>query len=127
MLARWVLKLGWDWDKILDYDDTLIPPADQRASVGMPDRAHFKAVGKLAVSRFVRECNLKPSETILDVGCGVGRIAIPLTSYLKTGRYEGFDIIPNSIDWCCQHISPQYPHFQFKLLDIYNPTYHPKG
>ena len=35
-------------------------------------------------------CNLQPNERILDVGCDMGRLAVPVTKYLnKEGMYEG--------------------------------------
>jgi len=40
-------------------------------------------------------CDLKRSSHVLDVGCGIGRMALPLTAYLHgEARYEGFDIMP---------------------------------
>ena len=35
---------------------------------------------------------LEPSDRVLDVGCGVGRMAMPLTGYLDGGSYAGFDV-----------------------------------
>ena len=54
--------------------------------------------------------------SVLDVGCGIGRMAIPLARYLNTdGKYEGFDIIPENIAWCQRAITPRYPQ-------LYLPT-----
>ena len=36
---------------------------------------------------------LKPEHRVLDIGCGVGRVALPLTRYLTSGTYDGFDIV----------------------------------
>ena len=57
---------------------------------------------------------------VLDIGCGVGRIAIPLTGYLGGGgQYDGFDVVPGGIAWCEKNISIPFPHFRFELADIY--------
>jgi SAM-dependent methyltransferase len=114
------------WRKHFQYDDTLVPPIE-KIFVGQADTNDFKEHGKIYVERFIHHCHLKPNEKVLEVGCGIGRIAIPLAPYLNTGIYEGFDIVPHGIEWCQQKITPQYPNFNFQLADIYNKFYHSTG
>jgi SAM-dependent methyltransferase len=65
---------------------------------------------------------------VLDIGCGMGRLAVALTSYLNAiGSYEGFDIVPRGIKWCNDNIASRYPSFHFTLADVYNKEYHPTG
>jgi len=65
---------------------------------------------------------------VLDVGCGVGRLAVGLTQFLgPDGRYEGFDIIEKEVAWCQRQITPRFPRFRFQVADIFNKTYHPSG
>ena len=46
------------------------------------------------LSSFIELCDLQPQHRILDVGCGIGKQAVPLTKYLgPTGSYEGFDVV----------------------------------
>lgn len=55
-------------------------------------------------------------------------MAVQLVKYLdKNGWYEGFDIVKLGINWCRKEISTQYPNFHFRLVDIYNKFYNPKG
>lgn len=70
---------------------------------------------------------LKPHERLLDIGCGVGRLAVPLTRYLTTGEYTGFDISGRAIRWCRKSISCSHPNFWFALADISNSHYNPHG
>lgn len=89
---------------------------------------NFKKIGEIIVRDLQEYCHLQPNEKILDVGCGIGRVAIPLTQYLSAqGSYEGFDIVPPGIAWCQKKITPRYPNFRFQLADVYNKGYNRKG
>lgn len=90
-------------------------------------RHDFIEVGKEFLGHFRKVGELKPEENVLDIGCGIGRMAIPLTGYLTSGRYEGFDIIPFGIKWCRKKISPLHPNFGFTHANIHNSAYNPGG
>lgn len=107
--------------------DDMIPDYSVARYVGDAGAEQFKVVGRLMLDWFKTYCDLKPEESILEVGCGIGRIAIPLTQYLTTGRYEGFDIVRHGIEWCQQKVTPRYPNFNFFLADVYNKHYQPEG
>jgi SAM-dependent methyltransferase len=65
---------------------------------------------------------------VLDVGCGCGRVALPLTEYLSPqGGFDGFDIMPSVIGWCQRAITPRFPNFRFVLADLHSDRYHPDG
>jgi ubiquinone/menaquinone biosynthesis C-methylase UbiE len=88
----------------------------------------FKADGEDFLRIYKDICRLGPSETMLDVGCGIGRKTIPLTNYLTSeARYEGIDISKKGIEWCRNKISKQFRNFQFKQIDVYNKFYNPNG
>ena len=98
------------------------PPQELRY-VGGGD---FDKIGQQWVDYFVSKCGLRRTDGVLDMGCGVGRVALPLTEYL-TGRYEGLDVVPGGIKWCQEHITPHRPNFRFTLADVYNGKYNPDG
>src|SRR4051794_19155779 len=52
----------------------------------------FEAVGLLELET-LKHFGLKEDAYVVDVGCGSGRLAKPLSQYLK-GRYLGIDIVP---------------------------------
>ncbi|MBW1972995.1 MAG: class I SAM-dependent methyltransferase [Deltaproteobacteria bacterium] len=111
-------------DFLFAQKDELIPPR-RKTFVGDGD---FKKIGENFLRYFIELGALKPNDRVLDVGCGIGRMAIPLTKYLnQMGSYEGFDIIPDEINWCKENISTKYPNFHFQLADIFNKNYNPKG
>lgn len=109
-------------DKILGRRDPLIPPRWMVfvGSCNFADeefRRNFTELG-----------GLKPDDRVLDVGCGIGRMAIPLTKFLnERGSYEGLDIVSEGIAWCQRQITPRFPRFHFMLADIYNGAYSPAG
>ncbi len=103
-------------------------PPEELSSVGGGGRG-YEAVGKRWRDMLTSPPEgLAPNERVLDAGCGVGRIAVPLTGYMSSeGSYEGFDIEPQAITWCRENITPSYPNFQFQVADIYNKRYNPGG
>lgn len=102
----------------------LTPP---RSMICIGECGH-KAYGEKFKHFFINIGQLKPTDSILDVGCGAGGLAVPLAKYLtKDGEYHGFDIIQKRIKWCQIHISKKYPNFHFQHSDVMNMNYNPKG
>jgi SAM-dependent methyltransferase len=88
----------------------------------------FSAIGNEFLEYLQLYADLQPDERILDVGCGIGRMAIPLLRYLSPqGSYDGLDIVPHGIRWCTTHITSRNPAFRFQLADIHNRDYNPTG
>ncbi|HEU0045931.1 methyltransferase domain-containing protein [Sphingomonas sp.] len=112
------------YDRISGRNDGLRPP--RRASfVGSGD---FDAAGAEFRKLFIEIGGLKPSDAVLDVGSGIGRMAVPLTTYLTGGgRLEGFDIVRSGVQWCQKNISSRYPNFQFRHVDVFSKEYNPQG
>ena len=86
----------------------------------------FEENGRESFKIYTDVCHLKPHETMLDVGCGIGRKTLPLLGWL-TGRYEGFDCKRVGVEWCRDHIRPEYPNFYFTFIDLKTPGYNPDG
>ena len=107
------------------FSKSITPPRRLSLLYGADERKkEWKWLGRL------RDHGLKPYHKVLDVGCGAGRTAIPLTTYLSRaqgGSYDGFDIVPHGIKFCQRRITPRFPHFNFQQADIYNRFYKPKG
>lgn len=117
-------------ESMLDNVDLLlphgkVPPRKLRKFTGSTG---FLTIGEAWVQQFVAYGELAPTERVLDVGCGVGRVAMALTSYINgAGSYEGFDLYAKGVDWCQKHISSRFPNFHFQLTDIYNGMYNSEG
>lgn len=105
--------------------DDLVPPAWLTSQAGP---GSFTEIGRQWARHLIDLCGLEPDERVLDVGCGVGRLAIPLTRYLSAaGSYEGLDVLPWAIDWCRHEISSRYPAFTFTHADVASGQYYPDG
>lgn len=89
----------------------------------------YRAVGAEFLSHFVRKGGLRPDARVLDIGSGIGRMAVPLTQYLDPAkaRYCGIDPVVSGVNWCRQNITSRYPNFEFRHIDIAHDLYNPKG
>lgn len=105
---------------LLQKRNSLVPPKGL-IFIGSGD---FLKIGKQFFGHFQKYCEFTPDSSILDIGSGIGRMAIPFTDFLSPkGRYEGFDIVKIGIDWCTKNISSRFPNFNFKLIPLRNDLY----
>jgi len=88
----------------------------------------FAESGRFLVKHLVDlEC-LGPDSKVLDVGSGMGRLAVALLAYRgRQGSYEGLEIVSSGVKWCTENITPRYPGCRFTLADVYNKEYNPTG
>jgi SAM-dependent methyltransferase len=101
----------------------MIPPKGM-IYVGSGD---FAEQGRNMRDLLVKYAGLKPDSSVLDAGCGIGRLAAPLTKFLnENGSYDGFDVVKKGIDWCNKHIAATYPNFRFLHVDLKNDLYNDK-
>ena len=109
--------------------DALIPPLRIRLHIGPYfDPRSFKLAGDSNVAAFRELAGLEGDARFLDIGCGCGRIAIPLTKYLdKTAQYDGFDASPKPVEWCQKVITPAFPNFRFRVTNTFSQRYNPSG
>jgi SAM-dependent methyltransferase len=98
-----------------------------RASVRRRFSQMFEEFGKIQFNHYQRYTPFDPDMTIVDLGCGMPRLAFPLFNFLKTGRYIGIDVIRDSMAWCQKNITPRYPNFTFHHFDAFNELYNPYG
>lgn len=114
---RRIIYLPYD---LLKKRNPLVPPKGL-LFVGSGD---YLKVGEQFFGHFRKYCSFTPDSAVLDIGCGIGRMAIPFTKYLSDkGRYEGFDIVKFGIDWCTKNISSRYPNFNFRVIPLKNELY----
>jgi ubiquinone/menaquinone biosynthesis C-methylase UbiE len=121
---RYLYLSALDLSDISERRRDMIPPRTKNF-VGGPG---YKATGLEFRDLFTCYGGLKPEHRVLDVGCGIGRMAAPLTGYLSSrGEYQGFDIVKMGIVWCRKNITSRYPNFHFVHSDVKNRYYNPDG
>ncbi len=107
--------------------DPLMPPR-RRMYDGPRDPRLFRESGAEFLGYYRELCGLGRDEHVLDVGSGMGRKTVPLTSYLSPrARYAGLDVNRRGVDWCRGRISSRFPNFEFHHIDVYNRRYNPGG
>ena len=68
--------------------------------------------------------NLQPDMSVLDFGCGCGRLALPVLRFLSSeGKYTGVDIVPKLVEFCQEEIAPLYDNAAFSLSMDGNKLY----
>ena len=71
---------------------THTPPRRIRKGIS-PLWLDFTRTGEDQVDFLTEFCGLQADHQVLDIGCGVGRLAVPLTRKLgPRGGYQGFDV-----------------------------------
>jgi SAM-dependent methyltransferase len=106
--------------------DALLPPAHLRIY-------YYRTADPVA---FARACasartevlshGLAPHHRVLDVGSGIGNLALGLKDFL-TSTYDGLEIHPEAVAWCQRAITPRYPAFRFHRADVASRAYNRPG
>jgi SAM-dependent methyltransferase len=96
--------------------EDFVPPPDVFTA-----RENYADVARRLFAVLVQVSGIGVGERVLDVGCGTGRLAVPLVDRLgPEGSYEGFDANAQRIEWCNAEIAPLHPRFRFQAIDVFN-------
>jgi SAM-dependent methyltransferase len=110
---------------------SLVPPesmfADPDRVDGSRSAREFLTVGREVFQWLVEVEGLRPAHRFLDVGCGIGRMAVPLTAYLGESGYHGLEISAEKVAYCRRTVGRKRPDFAFHHADVFNKYYNPGG
>ena len=112
----------------LAYDPELVPPLALMRTEGIDVLEEwFRWAEEWSVLLRVYG-HLTERSRVLEIGCGLGRIAFGLRYLLSPGgTYDGFEIVPDKVGFLEQTFSPLYPNFRFRHADVHNTYYNPAG
>jgi SAM-dependent methyltransferase len=118
---------------LLGQRDRLTPPAhmfaDPHRVDGSKSVREFVSIGESTV-RWLINLGMARTHRVLEIGCGIGRMAMPLTRHIRAGgpgHYWGVDITPEKIAYCKRTVTHVAPHFRFVHADVFNKYYNPRG
>jgi SAM-dependent methyltransferase len=112
-------------DAVTGRRDRLTPPRRLSGYVGGGD---FRATGEEFLTHFQQLAALRSHDRVLEIGCGIGRMARVLAGVLRPpGSYDGFDVVAAGIAWCQSRYGDTPAPFRFRHADLRNPAYNPDG
>ncbi len=99
---------------------SLLQKHDQQTAMSLAVGGDFQAVGQLEYA-LLRHCGLEKHHTVIDVGCGSGRLAVQLRDFLD-GKYIGLDVVKDLFVYA-QEISqrPDWSFYEAPGLSIPEP------
>jgi SAM-dependent methyltransferase len=109
-----------------DVDELPCPPEHYMYRVSHVRNAHTFRVGGLKTlgdffEPFARHRDIARTRSILDWGCGFGRMAMFLLAAGDCPEFSGCDIDREAVAWCHQHLRSG----AFSVIDLLPPTpYH---
>jgi SAM-dependent methyltransferase len=107
----------------------IIPPSNLTPCgrlTATPEQFYCSACDE--AERLRDEMFLGEKSTILDIGCGAGRLAIGLlVRQLPFLSYLGVDVDPARIKWCTKNLRSKDKRLDFQFVDIKNDRYNPAG
>jgi SAM-dependent methyltransferase len=80
------------------------------------------------LARLLFTHGLQPDDPLLDIGSCYARLPFGLLSATNyQGRYIGFDVLKDQVKWCRKNLTPAFPNYTFKHLNVRNDRYNPRG
>jgi SAM-dependent methyltransferase len=109
------------------YEPGLIPPPHLMALEGIEVLEEWLRWGEEWAVLLRVYAGVGRDSALLEIGCGLGRIAFSLRYYLDQGRYDGFEIVQPKIEFLQRQFEPTHPNFRFTWANVRNTHYNPGG
>jgi cyclopropane fatty-acyl-phospholipid synthase-like methyltransferase len=111
------------------HQGMIIPPSDLTPCgrlTATPEQFYLSACDE--ADRLKNEMDLAAESTILDIGCGAGRLPIGLLArQMPFSSYLGVDVDSNRIKWCNKNLKTKDSRLAFQFVNIKNDRYNPAG
>jgi SAM-dependent methyltransferase len=108
-----------------------LPPYSLRIRSNGVDRQfggrEFMRVGAVIADDLERHAGLTATSDVLEIGCGVGRVALTLAERYPDLRFTGLDVDERVIDSCRSNAHLPRETFTFDVIDVATDLYNPGG
>jgi SAM-dependent methyltransferase len=111
------------------YQGCSLPPRHLRRGLGgafHSDEFYLQS-GVVEARRLATRLGYTRASRLVDIGCGLGRLATGMLWEYGEVHYMGLDANQQYIEWCQNHIERVHPSFRFVHLDVVNELYNPLG
>lgn len=88
---------------------------------------YYVRSARMEVRRLKKHFGLEDGFSLLDIGCGYGRLATGFLDASSDISYTGIDVNPSAIAWCQKHLESASDHFKFVHINAQNARYNPDG
>jgi SAM-dependent methyltransferase len=110
------------------YEPELVPPVELMRTEGidvLEEWFRWAEEWSMLLRVYGR---LRSDDAVLEIGCGLGRVAFPLRYLLSDeGTYDGFEIVAEKVRFLQRTFAAAHPNFHFRWADIHNTFYNPGG
>lgn len=114
-----------DW---VAYEPQLVPPLELMRSEGIQCLEEWYRWAEEWSMLLRVYGGINQDSRVLEIGCGLGRIAFPLRYILlSNGSYDGFEICKFKVKFLEKKFNQTYPKFRFVWTNIHNTYYNPEG
>lgn len=113
-------------DRASDPTGAPVPPAHLRIYYYRSRDIAAFVRARDAVRTEVLSHGLTPADRVLDIGSGIGNLALALAAVGQAG-YDGVEIHPEAVAWCRSAITSRHPGFRFHHADVFSGAYNPAG
>jgi SAM-dependent methyltransferase len=114
------------FDRATDASGAPVPPAHLRIYYYRTRDIAAFALARNAVRTEALTQGLQPHDRVLDIGSGIGNLALALIGFL-VGSYDGVEVHPEAVAWCQSAITTVHPSFRFHHANIFSSAYNPDG
>ena len=124
----WRLMNNITYPSWLAYEPNLVPPLPLMRTEGiyvMEEWFRWAEEWSVLLRLFG---GISFESKVLEIGCGLGRIAFPLRYILSAkGSYDGFEICEDKIKFLKSTYKTFHPNFNFIWANVHNTYYNPNG
>jgi SAM-dependent methyltransferase len=107
-----------------------LPPKSMRSRMcgdAFRSDSFFLQSAVVEATRLSARLGYTKSSCIVDVGCGLGRLATGMLVEFGDVHYLGIDANEDFVRWCGENIERYHPTLRFVHLDVANELYNPAG